>query len=373
MPFKRLSQADPHAAFADLWKENQVQEKIRVARTLYPEIWEVVRRHCPPGARILEAGCGLGGWLNCFHQSGFEAHGVDFVASAVDRLKAYDPTLRVSTQDCTRMDFPDHFFDVYFSLGVIEHLETGPAPFLQEALRVLKPGGTGLISVPCSDYLQFGDNAPNDKVFFQYEFTLEEFVRELEGNGFEVLDLVPYGYFLYPNSIPCFREDSGVPYELNAFGKHFMEQARRTQAPRFAIMQLAVVRPRLPAQAEGGPREKIVLEMEQQEMFHHAPEGEVKKSIGSSFFRGEDCHFLPYKTDFRNPAFLEKFLLKGWVPDAPILHKETRITAFGSCFAAHLTRHLGTVGYNLSKNRDPEIYISLMGEGLVNTHALLGA
>ena len=120
-----------------------------------------------------------------------------------------------------------------------------------------------------------------------------------------------------------------------------------------------------------GNEEKVILRTDQQEMLHHAPAGEVKKAIGNSFFRGEACNFLPYKSDYPNPEFLEKFLLKGWVPEVPFLDKETRITAFGSCFAAHLTRHLGSVGYNLSKDRDPAIYISMMGEGLVNTYALL--
>ena len=101
------------------------------------------------------------------------------------------------------------------------------------------------------------------------------------------------------------------------------------------------------------------------------PVGQVTKMIGSSFYRGEHCNFNPYKSDFKNSEFLQKFLVNGWVPSGPVIDKNTRITAFGSCFATHITNYLSKVGYNLSKNREPEIYISSMGEGLVNTFAIL--
>lgn len=102
-----------------------------------------------------------------------------------------------------------------------------------------------------------------------------------------------------------------------------------------------------------------------------APSGENKKQFSRSFFRGEHCNFNPYKADFENSDFLQRFLLKGWVPSERFVNKKTRITAFGSCFATHLTNHLSSIGYDLSKDRASDIYVSSMGEGLVNTHSLL--
>lgn len=49
-----------------------------------------------------------------------------------------------------------------------------------------------------------------------------------------------------------------------------------------------------------------------------------------------------------------------------------RITAFGSCFAENITRHLRAIGYDVAKDRAPDISLSAMGEGLVNVHSLLG-
>jgi hypothetical protein len=98
----------------------------------------------------------------------------------------------------------------------------------------------------------------------------------------------------------------------------------------------------------------------------------VAKKMGSSFYRGEVFNANPYRDDFKSETFLEDYVLKGWTPAEPFLDKETKITAFGSCFALYLTQHLAALGYNLSAARDPTIYISTMGEGLVNTYALLG-
>jgi hypothetical protein len=100
--------------------------------------------------------------------------------------------------------------------------------------------------------------------------------------------------------------------------------------------------------------------------------GEATKHIGSSFFRGEHCNFNPYQGDFAAPDFLERYLLRGWLPAAPLIGPETRVTAFGSCFASHVGNHLALIGYNTSKQRAPGIYLSLLSEGLVNVHSLLG-
>lgn len=96
------------------------------------------------------------------------------------------------------------------------------------------------------------------------------------------------------------------------------------------------------------------------------------KKVNSSFYRGETVNFHPALEDYSSDTFLERYLIKGWVPPEPMLTKGMKITAFGSCFAANITKHLSSIGYNLSNNRDPGVYISRMGDGLVNTFSILG-
>jgi GSCFA family protein len=103
-----------------------------------------------------------------------------------------------------------------------------------------------------------------------------------------------------------------------------------------------------------------------------AGEGDRKIKIGSSFYRGETINFNPTAPDYLKPDFLAQYVLKGWMPQAPLIAKGMKITAFGSCFAMNITRYLSERGFDLSQNREPDIYISTMGEGLVNSYALLG-
>lgn len=92
----------------------------------------------------------------------------------------------------------------------------------------------------------------------------------------------------------------------------------------------------------------------------------------AGFHRGDVVNYFPRREDFVSPTFLEDYVLKGWLPAQPFVTRETKITAFGSCFAANITRHLSGMGYDLSSERDPGIYVSRLSDGMVNTAAILG-
>lgn len=55
-----------------------------------------------------------------------------------------------SLQDARRLPYGDAFFDVVYSMSVLEHIEgeTGDSAALRELIRVLKPGGLLVLSVP---------------------------------------------------------------------------------------------------------------------------------------------------------------------------------------------------------------------------------
>ena len=59
-----------------------------------------------------------------------------------------------------------------------------------------------------------------------------------------------------------------------------------------------------------------------------------------SWYRGETCHFNPTKNALHADGGLEEYILKGWVPPAPFITRNMPITAFGSCFAEHVSRWL---------------------------------
>jgi hypothetical protein len=92
---------------------------------------------------------------------------------------------------------------------------------------------------------------------------------------------------------------------------------------------------------------------------------------GGAFFRGDHCNFWPRLQDFADGEFMEAYVLKGWMPEARMIDSRTRVTTFGSCFAVSIANHLSKLGYSIAKDRDPDIYISRMSEGLVNVHSIL--
>ena len=92
---------------------------------------------------------------------------------------------------------------------------------------------------------------------------------------------------------------------------------------------------------------------------------------GGAFHSNENCNFWPFLKNYSEEDFMERYVLKGWMPPSRLIDSTTKVTTFGSCFAIRIANHLSKIGYSISKDRDPDIYISRMSEGLVNVHAIL--
>lgn len=137
--------------------------------------------------RILDAACGSGyGALILATSGAGEVFGVDISEEAVTHAcrKNQHQALRFCIGDVTALPFPDGYFDLYVSFETIEHLEDD-GPYLREAARVLKPGGTFLCSTPNRALGNPGtrlEDRPYNP-FHTREFTLDE-LRERLGRWF---------------------------------------------------------------------------------------------------------------------------------------------------------------------------------------------
>ncbi len=97
---------------------------------------------------ILEGGCGPGYYVDYLIKHGFNAIGVEYSPNTLKHLKESGCELPVYFGDVKALDYPDNYFSGYYSGGVVEHTEEGPQLMLQEAYRVLQPGGYFLLTVP---------------------------------------------------------------------------------------------------------------------------------------------------------------------------------------------------------------------------------
>lgn len=97
------------------------------------------------GKHVLEVGLGTGADLLNWVRAGATAHGRDLTDASVrlvkERLALEGLDADVQRGDAENLDFPDNYFDIYYSWGVLMCTPNPPAAFA-EAYRVLKPGGT---------------------------------------------------------------------------------------------------------------------------------------------------------------------------------------------------------------------------------------
>lgn len=134
--------------------------------------------YLPKNELILEAGCGLGPKVLFFREKGYRIVGVDFVFSALSRLKKYAPETRLASCDIHACPFPDNTFGAYLTYGVVEHFPHGCQDAVQEAFRVLKPGGIIIMLVPARNLLSRFIHDPDN---LAQKFRRQSWIRKIAG------------------------------------------------------------------------------------------------------------------------------------------------------------------------------------------------
>jgi SAM-dependent methyltransferase len=119
-----------------------------------------VRIHNPPGAKILDYGCGGGGLVEAGRQEGLDVYGVElFYAGSDARVHAGERGLLGvwvhELEEQQRIPFPDESFDVVVTNQVLEHVEDIDV-VLEEVHRVLRHGGHLLALFPSKWVLREG-------------------------------------------------------------------------------------------------------------------------------------------------------------------------------------------------------------------------
>ena len=105
----------------------------------------------PPGATVLDVGCG-----SCAHsvrlaRRGFHVHAVDFSESALKmaaehlRAQGLEDRVTLGRENILQLSFPDESFDYVVCWGVLMHIPD-VARAVEELARVVRPGGRLVVS-----------------------------------------------------------------------------------------------------------------------------------------------------------------------------------------------------------------------------------
>jgi SAM-dependent methyltransferase len=105
----------------------------------------IIRKHQPDARRIVDIGCGRGGFVAICRQELRDALGIDNEPAAARICRAQG--LPFVLADAQQLPFASDCLDVVRAKEIIEHLPD-PRPMLREIHRALRPGGLFLSRVP---------------------------------------------------------------------------------------------------------------------------------------------------------------------------------------------------------------------------------
>jgi ubiquinone/menaquinone biosynthesis C-methylase UbiE/uncharacterized protein YbaR (Trm112 family) len=139
---------------------------------------------------ILDAACGDGS-LRSYLRNQYSYTGVDFSMRLLARANRYNPSSYFRA-DLNHLPFPSDAFDTVVCLQALQYLEH-PEIALAQFARVLRPGGTLLLSVPNSESLKYRiQGIPKIQLQTFTRGTLPAILTE----SFEILEMHPRGMWL---------------------------------------------------------------------------------------------------------------------------------------------------------------------------------
>ena len=159
----------------------------------FRQVRSILRRHCPQGGRLIDAGSGMGTFLQTL---GVEWHltGIDPDATACDRARRAVPRAEILQGDVLSMPLPAKKFDAATLLASLEHM-LDPTSVLRRVAELLAAGGLILVTVPYIEwYLCLKRLIPSLPVRFGaprhlYDFSPRTLRLILENNGYKVVRL----------------------------------------------------------------------------------------------------------------------------------------------------------------------------------------
>lgn len=113
-----------------------------------------------PGKPIIDIGCGRGEWLELLKENHLEAYGIDSNLMMIEHARSLGLDAQEADLLAHLRGLADASRSAVTAFHVVEHLEFGVLiDFLDEALRVLMPGGMLILETPNPENLRVGANS----------------------------------------------------------------------------------------------------------------------------------------------------------------------------------------------------------------------
>ena len=133
--------------------------------------------------RILDAGCGTGGFLNVVRaqRPDLTCFGLEWDAAAASRARHKSKSY-IARGSIDSIPFTASHFDAAISADVLCHAAVDPAAALSELHRILRPGGRLILNLPAYQWLL---SAHDQRVHNVRRFTLGTTTAMLRQGGFD--------------------------------------------------------------------------------------------------------------------------------------------------------------------------------------------
>ncbi|MFH1913903.1 MAG: class I SAM-dependent methyltransferase [Pseudomonadota bacterium] len=190
--------------------------KTRTAK-LYLEAFKEL--DLPDNPRLLEVGCGWGHFLSEAVQAGFDSYGIEISGHAAKQAAKRLCAEKVLVSTMADAGFPPNSFDVCVMIDVIEHVRN-PRLFLEEAVRLIKPGGYLFLVTPSTDCLSariMGRHWLEYKPEHLYAFSRRSMAHLLKSINCRDLRFMPAKKALNLNFIVAYLGRFSVPVLTSVF------------------------------------------------------------------------------------------------------------------------------------------------------------
>jgi len=151
-----LNHPDTHHSLGweTIWRSSTIPGRYQSFAEPETTVTEWAETLCP-GAFILDLGCGIGRHATYLGASGFRMAGLDISPTGIQRAHAACAERGIAFEarvsDMKSIPWPDETFDAALSTATMHHqLRTDEALTVAEVWRVLKPGGSFLVDLPCT-------------------------------------------------------------------------------------------------------------------------------------------------------------------------------------------------------------------------------